>query len=57
MRKPLLLTHALLWASAVLASALLHAPTALTLVVLPTLSVAAWLSALALGRRRLADSP
>ena len=43
MRTPLLAVHALLWATAILASALLDAPTALTLLVLPSLAVVAFL--------------
>ncbi len=43
MRPSLLAAHALLWATAILASALLDAPTALTLLVLPSLAVVAFL--------------
>ena len=43
MRPSLLAVHALLWATAILAAALLDAPTTLTLFVLPGLAVVAFL--------------
>lgn len=46
MRKPVLLANAVLWAAAILAAAVLEAPTALTLIVLPLLAAASWVTAL-----------
>jgi hypothetical protein len=41
--KELQITNSLLWASAIVASAVLQAPHALTFLVLPSLAVASWL--------------
>lgn len=44
MTRSLMLTHALLWAAAILAASLLHAPTFLWLLVLPCLATMALLA-------------
>lgn len=42
MNKQVQLANSLLWASAIVASAVFEAPAALTLLVLPSLAAAAW---------------
>lgn len=46
MNKNLVLTNSLLWASAILASAILEGSSTLTFFVLPLLAVASWLFAI-----------
>ena len=50
MSKTLLITNSLLWAAAIIASAALKAPAAMTFLVLPTLATTSWL--FAIERRR-----
>ena len=44
MNKYLVLIHAVLWAAAILAASLMHAPTGLWVQVLPCLATMAWLA-------------
>lgn len=48
MTRRLLIAHGILWASAIVASAILHAPPVLTLLLLPVLAT----TALGMGRQR-----
>ena len=52
MSKDLQITNSLLWASAIIASAVLQAPHALTFLVLPSLAVVSWLLAATRNRSK-----
>jgi len=57
MSKHVLLGNSVLWASAIVASAALDAPTVLTLLVLPSLAVAAWVLSLMQSKACAARAP
>ncbi|HRC84422.1 MAG TPA: hypothetical protein PK413_02295 [Thermoanaerobaculia bacterium] len=46
MKRSTLLAHSILWAAAILASALLGAPSTLTLLLLPSLATISWVVSL-----------
>lgn len=52
MNRTYVLTNSILWAAAILAAAIVGAPTVLTLVLLPCLAAISWLAALPRGTSR-----